>query len=65
MISAVWDLDLDQYQDELMIYKQTEDKITDLQAKMKNSLCHLFCTQNEKKSHFSGWHLVTKGHVTT
>ena len=32
-----------------MIYtKQKEEKITDLQANMKNSLCHLFCTQNEK-----------------
>ena len=30
------------------ITKQKEDKITDLQAKMKNSLCHLFCPQNEK-----------------
>ena len=28
--------------------KQKEEKITDLQAKMKNALCHLFCTQNEK-----------------
>ena len=47
MISAVWDLHLDQYQAELMIYtKQKEDKITDLQAKIKNSLCHLFCTQH-------------------
>ena len=38
MISAVWDLHLDQYQAELMILntKQKEDKITDLQAKMKN-----------------------------
>ena len=44
--------------------KQKEDKISDLQAKIRNSHCHLFCTQNEKKSHFSGWSLVTKGHVT-
>ena len=48
MISAVWDPLLDQYQAELIIYKAKEDKITDIQAKMKNSLCHLFCTQNEK-----------------
>ena len=53
MISAVWDLHLDQYQAELMIYtKQKEDKITDLQAKKKNSLCHLFCTQNKKNLTF-------------
>ena len=38
MISAVWDLHLDQYQAKLMIYKAKKGKITDLQAKMKNSL---------------------------
>ena len=59
MISAVWDLHLDQYQAELMIYK-----ITDLQAKMKNSLCHLFCTQNEKILTFWVDLWVAKGHVT-
>ena len=32
--------------------KQKEWKITDLQAKIKNSLCHLFCTQNEKNLTF-------------
>ena len=28
--------------------KQKEDKLTDEQAKLKISLCHSFCTQNEK-----------------
>ena len=34
------------------IHDQKEDKITDLQAKIRNSLCHLFCTQNEKNLTF-------------
>ena len=32
--------------------KQTDRKFIDLQAKLKNSLCHLFCTQNEKNLTF-------------
>ena len=29
-----------------------KDKITDLQAKIRNSLCHLFCTQHENNLTF-------------
>ena len=37
---------------ELMIYKAKRGKITDLQAKIKNSLCYMFCTQNGKNPTF-------------
>ena len=36
-----------------MICKAKRGKITDLQDKMRNSLCHLFCTQNLKYITFS------------
>ena len=48
MISAVWDLHWINIKLNSWYNKQKEDKITDLQAKIRNSFCHLFCTQNEK-----------------
>ena len=43
-----------------MLYKAKKrgGGITDLQAKMKNSFYHLFCTQNKKISLFE----LTSGH---
>ena len=56
MISAVWDIHLDQY---MKLNKQKEGKFTDLQAKIKNSLCHIcFVHKMEKISLFG----LTSGH---
>ena len=51
MISAVWDLHLDQYQAEVMIYKAKRGQNSWFTGQNEN--CHLFCTQNEKK--FTFW----------
>ena len=44
--------------------KQKAGKITDLQAKMKIHFAICFVHKMKKKN-LSGWHLVTKDHVTT
>ena len=66
MISAVWDLHLDQYQAELMIYKAKRgqtDWFIGQNEKLTFKLPFVLYTK-WKKSHFLGWPLVAKGHVT-
>ena len=49
MISAVWDLHLDQYQAELMIYRAKRGtKLLIYRPKCKIHFAICFCTQNEK-----------------